>query len=295
MYSIKDKKRKKHTISKKGIYLISLFVFLIFIFLNTNTFKSLIKNYNFEGSLWPQLYLSNDAIFGKESSDEISSKMEEYLSSNNINIKAKTFVVYDVTSNKVIYGKDEQIVQPLASLTKIMTSYLAISECDDNAKELLDKLMIASSNEAAEDIASQCPNYDEFIDSMNILAKKNRLNMKFTNPSGLDTIDGVEASNWGDSVSVAKLMNLLYEKDSRFLSHTTMSDFDNITNTNKYVANLPFLAGSKTGFTDVAGGNLATIYNILSGGRIAIVVLGSTKEDRFTDTFNLLKAYLYSI
>jgi D-alanyl-D-alanine carboxypeptidase len=114
--------------------------------------------------------------------------------------------------------------------------------------------------------------------------------MKFINPSGLDINGETEASNFGDAISVARLINIFYRKDSSAMEKTTHNKVGEFTNTNEYADILPFLSGSKTGFTDVAGGNLVTLFDILDN-RIAIVVLGSTKEDRFKDTEALLKSY----
>ncbi|MDQ5957408.1 MAG: hypothetical protein QG614_383 [Patescibacteria group bacterium] len=210
------------------------------------------------------------------------------------NIKAKSYLVYDLNTKKVLIGYNENKILPLASVSKLMTAYVAEKNCADKLKVELDRLLIASDNSAADDIAANCPNYNQFIDMMNEEVKKNSLNMKFINPSGLDINDETEASNFGDAVSVAKLLNMLYELDSNRLSHTTADIFKTIKNTNQIADNLPFLVGGKTGFTDMAGGNLSTIYNIM-GTRIAVVVLGSTKEDRFTDTILLLKSYLNNI
>lgn len=210
-------------------------------------------------------------------------------------IKAKSYLIYDIANKKVLFGFDEDKLYPLASVSKLMTAYVAEKSCGDKLKEKLDTLLVASDNEAADYIANNCPNYDDFIDMMNGEVKKNGLNMSFVNPSGLDINEETEASNFGDAVSVAKLLGLLYDLDKNRLSHTTFDLYKNITNTNTYADNLPFLIGSKTGYTDVAGGNLATLYEILPGTKIAIVVFGSSKEDRFDDTFILLKSYLENI
>jgi D-alanyl-D-alanine carboxypeptidase len=173
-----------------------------------------------------------------------------------------------------------------------MTAYVALNYCNDKLKHELDKVLIASDNNKAEFIANNCPNYEEFIKNMNYTARRNDLNMSFINPSGLDINDETEASNYGSAIAVAKLINLVYEKNSNILSHTTKDKYDGIENTNSNVDSIPFLIGSKTGFTDVAGGNLATIYEVGSELRFAIVVLGSTKEGRFIDTQTLFNQYL---
>ena len=136
---------------------------------------------------------------------------------------------------------------------------------------------------------------NDFVKKMNDSAVKNNLKLSFVNPSGLDINDEKEASNFGDAISVAKLMNMLYIVNPKMLEHTTKDNFNLIKNTNQYAENLSFLIGSKTGYTDIAGGNLVTMYEVTPGNKIAIVIMGSTKQDRFIDTFLLLKSYLNNI
>jgi D-alanyl-D-alanine carboxypeptidase len=63
--------------------------------------------------------------------------------------------------------------------------------------------------------------------------------------------------------------------------------YHKIENTNTIVGELPNILASKTGFTDLAGGNLAVIIDPSLNRPILIVVLGSTKEGRFQDVSNL--------
>ncbi len=61
-------------------------------------------------------------------------------------------------------------------------------------------------------------------------------------------------------------------------------------NTNEYVNTIPGLQGSKTGYTELAGGNLAIVFDAGLDHPIAIVVLGSTLEGRFEDVDALVEA-----
>jgi D-alanyl-D-alanine carboxypeptidase len=58
-------------------------------------------------------------------------------------------------------------------------------------------------------------------------------------------------------------------------------------NTNQQVEKYPQLLFSKTGYTDLAGGNLCVVLT-MNGRTIVIVVLGSTKEGRFADVDTLI-------
>ena len=63
-----------------------------------------------------------------------------------------------------------------------------------------------------------------------------------------------------------------------------------LKNTNPEVSHIPGLMLSKTGYTDLAGGNLAVVFDAGIGHPVAIVVLGSTRDERFSDVDRLVKA-----
>jgi D-alanyl-D-alanine carboxypeptidase len=48
--------------------------------------------------------------------------------------------------------------------------------------------------------------------------------------------------------------------------------------------------GSKTGFTDLAGGNLAVVFNIDFQKPFVVVVLNSSAEERFKDVKKMVEA-----
>ena len=210
------------------------------------------------------------------------------------NIVAESYVVYDATHQIILASKNENKMLPLASVSKLMTAYIAMTSCNELLQKKLDDLLVISSNIAADEIASNCPNYDDFVTAMNKNALDMHLQMTFLNPSGLD-IDEKIASNYGDVLSTAKLLALLQEKFPELLEKTTHTNYNGLVNTNEYASNWPFLSGSKTGFTDLAGGNLATVFEPSPGEKIVIVVFNSSKNARFTDVFTLLKNYLKSV
>jgi D-alanyl-D-alanine carboxypeptidase len=65
-------------------------------------------------------------------------------------------------------------------------------------------------------------------------------------------------------------------------------------NTDKLAENLPGLIAGKTGFSDLAGGNLAVAVDIGLNHPVIIVVLGSTEEGRFEDVKELYYAIINS-
>ena len=69
----------------------------------------------------------------------------------------------------------------------------------------------------------------------------------------------------------------------RVTVQTLNGPLSGVPNTNTALNQFVGLSGSKTGFTDLAGGNLAIIFDVSLGKPVVIVVLGSCKEGRFED------------
>lgn len=215
-------------------------------------------------------------------------------------IVAPSYIIYDNTNRKVILEKDNKPM-PLASVTKLMTALIAMRYCKDNIQindstiskqKAVEEMLVESSNEIAEAIANVCPNTEDFVASMNRVAQDMRTNMSFRNPSGLDENNETEASAFGSPRDVAELINSLYLEYPAVLESTSYSVWEGVRNTNNYASNWPFLLGSKTGYTDMAHGNLAIIFEPIPNKRVSIVVLGSTKDDRFKDVYRLMNWYL---
>ena len=120
----------------------------------------------------------------------------------------------------------------------------------------------------------------------------------FENENGLDK-DSTISGAYGSVEDVALLFDYVLRNHNSLLESTryprlTLNSLDNIShnlhNTNTVVNMIPGLLGSKTGFTDLAGGNLAIITDLGLEGPYIISVLGSTEEGRFTDIETLVGA-----
>jgi D-alanyl-D-alanine carboxypeptidase len=232
-----------------------------------------------------------------------------------VTVTAKAFVVYDIVNGKVIAGKNETEILPLASITKIMTAVSALTHHEGNTKitispanidgaydlglkknqiwslsELLKYTLVFSSNDGAQAIADNLGGRSAFVRQMNIDATALNLPLTFTQPAGLD--EGSKLGGEGSALSVAKLFVIAVKEFPAILDATTKTrgtfiasngKISGIPNTNQEIENLFGAEASKTGFTDSAGGNLAVVVDIAVGHPVVIVVLGSTKEERFTD------------
>lgn len=237
-------------------------------------------------------------------------------------IQAKSAYVFDIKNQKVIFEKNANEVLPLASIAKIMTANVAIellsptstipitanalAQDGDNGlllyekwdfRKLLDFTLTVSSNDGAFALAqSASPN---FIEKMNEKAKILGFStMQFNNTTGLDESE-TKSGAYGSAVDVAKLFSYTLKKHPEVFSATryakfTTSSINNIkhtaVNTDAEINNIPGIIGSKTGFTDLAGGNLAIVYDAGVNYPIVVVVLGSTYDGRFKDILSLIRA-----
>lgn len=177
--------------------------------------------------------------------------------------------------------------------------------------DLLDLSLIVSSNDGARSIASVAGAFklgtkdytlgrSEFIKQMNTEAQELGLTtLFFTNETGLDNPTGT-TGGYGSAQEVAKLFGYVLKEYPDLLEATHVerevvrSDkySHEVVNTNDSLSEIPNVIASKTGFTQMAGGNLAVVFDVGFGNPIAIVVLGSTTDGRFTDVVALASSTL---
>lgn len=177
-------------------------------------------------------------------------------------------------------------------------------------ENLLALTLVASSNDGASAIAASVGsslgtnnttrdnNIDSFISKMNQKAKSLELNsLYFNSASGLDL--GNTPGGVGSARDVAKLFEYTLKSHSDLLQYTSLPKVSvtseqklvhKVSNTNEIASITQGIIGGKTGFTDLAGGNLAMVVDIGIQHPVVVVVLGSTKEARFTDVKTLLEA-----
>lgn len=244
----------------------------------------------------------------------------------NIELEAKSAFVYDTRTKTVLYEKNADVRLPLASLTKVMAALVATDLTPDYStvvyngekwllKDLLDFTLTRSSNDGIRAVAlalgalrqsnlSEEEIQLDFVREMN--EKANELGMKNTyyfNVTGLDE-DEVKNGAYG----TAKDMTVLFDhvlrdrptllestKDSVGVFVSLDDKIHTVRNTNTEVSKIPGIKGSKTGFTDVAGGNLVVAFDPELGRTIIVSVLGSSEHGRFEDVLELVSAVMESI
>ena len=254
------------------------------------------------------------------------------------NIKAESAFVYNPLTNNVLYSKNPDEPRPTASLLKIMTAdtvnkilnaapYLANKQitilntkventADAMLKpdtkwlpaDLVQYMLIGSSNRAAESLASGIIPRSSFISLMNYHARNMGLSKTFfTGPSGLNgegtsTAREIAKMFWQTIEQNPGLLDITRKENAVFnmgagidvnspiftnASTPSITDLTKSTlivnNTNKIISSLPIVFG-KTGFTDSAGGNLAIVTQTNERANPYVtVVMGSTVDERFTD------------
>lgn len=257
--------------------------------------------------------LINEETKKRENITKLRNQIEE------IQIKAKAVSVYNLKENKTIYGKNENQILPIASLTKIMTALVLLEEDFYNAvivdsesikatgdnglqegeiwkpQDLIKFSLITSSNDG---IVALTQNNKNFIQKMNDKSKfLNLSTLSFKNPTGLDEGEHT-AGGYGSAKEINKLAGYSYAKHPEIFYSTALNNIilksKNGTiykpqNTNIIIQNIPNLLFSKTGFTHIAGGNLTIIFENKNKQKIAITILGSSFEGRFKEMEKLVE------
>ena len=241
-------------------------------------------------------------------------------------IQGKAAIVYDLTTGETLYAENAEAQLPLASLTKLLTVFAGASALEDTDpvtitatalaaegesgffegetftfRDAAELALVASSNDAAAAIAEAAQKKRGVAGSalMASAAQAAHLSQTYAlNGTGLDE-DTEVSGGYGSARDIALLAGALLEAAPELARSTTKATVSvtstsgmphEMKNTNQGVVEVPGALLSKTGFTDLAGGNLAVVFNAGFGHPVAVVVLGSTVEGRFTDVNRLMEA-----
>lgn len=240
-------------------------------------------------------------------------------------VSARASLIYDLTTNKVIFAKNAKEKLPMASLTKIMTSIIALEnqKKDDkykitkkdligedsmglsqgevlSLKELLYGLILHSGNDAAETIANNFPGGRlAFIKAMNDKVKALGLSdTNFTNPTGLEG-DGKQYTTAYDLLVITRYAILNFPQFNEVVStfdynipQTSAHKSFYLENETNLLTSYPGVLGVKTGYTPEAGMCLVT-YLDYGGHKIIGILLGS--DNRRDEMKELLDFSLKSL
>ena len=231
---------------------------------------------------------------------------------------AKSMVVIEAQSNKILYSKNEKIKLPMASTTKIVTALTVLNNCSnleelvkiDNKAvgvpgtsiylkygeemkviELLYGMMLPSGNDAATALAIYVGgSVENFTKLMNDTAKKCGANdSNFSNPHGLD-----DKNHYTTAYDLAKITAKALENETFKEIVTTKNirikgygdqKYRYLRNKNKLLTTLAGCIGVKTGFTNNAGRCLVSACE-RDGLKSVCVVLNC--GPMFEESFDLL-------
>src|SRR3989344_3015619 len=284
-------------------------------------------------------YLSNTSTRKAAQAAAVASAVVEDAFAG-IKLEAQSAYVLDLTTDRVLYSKNEAAQLPLASLTKVPLA-LVIAEVippdtiitiaphtpsdgggvrlpaglQFRAQDLIDFTLVASSNEGAEILAEAAASamlqeYPGAAHAAPVLWRMNDwvkdlglAHTYFLNTSGLD-LSPTQAGAYGSAKDVARMFGYAasvyyatFGQTSRDTIKIRAITGESITarNTDEALPSIPGLILGKTGYTQLAGGNLAIVFEVGPAHPIAAVVLHSTRDGRFDDMKALITATISSI
>jgi D-alanyl-D-alanine endopeptidase (penicillin-binding protein 7) len=255
-----------------------------------------------------------DYILGKKSSSSLASNNEES------QITAKSYLVGNVLTGKIYIKSNDNSPLPVASMSKLVTAVAATDMLSPDAtieitnknlsvppdgtnlyenekftlSELLYPMLVASSNVAAEAIASTMADRDTFTEGMVSYAKEIGMSKSFfADPSGINP------QNVASAQGIFALAKYLYKSrpdilaitrtGEQMMASTSLHAAHEVVSTHPFIYDRRFLGG-KTGRTPEAGETMLTILNI-NDQPIAFIVLGSHIGTREWDTRQLIERY----
>jgi D-alanyl-D-alanine carboxypeptidase (penicillin-binding protein 5/6) len=243
-------------------------------------------------------------------------------------LEAKAAVVYDPATGRILYAKNADATMPLASLTKLMTAQTVLNTIPTNTLITLSKKDVsvegdagdwnlkagdtmtlgniiklgldASSNHAMSAAAAALG--AGYISDLNKTAGQLGLaHTYFLNSTGLD-LSADTSGAYGSASDVAHLAAAFmrdypdYFELSTEQSVTVPVSADNVSRevtanaTALPILDIPGIIGAKTGYTDLAGGNLVVAFDEDINHPLIAVVLGSSETGRFADMRALIAA-----
>lgn len=250
------------------------------------------------------------------------------VSAENFNITSDNVILYNMNEDKLLYELESEEKIQIASLTKIMTTIVAIeniSNLDEKVtvtreafrdiseytqvglktgnsvsyRDLLYGIMLPSGADAVNVMAiSLSGSVNKFVDLMNQKAEQlNLKNTHFDNPIGRDS-----DKNYSTAKDIATLLKYCLENETFkevFTARTYTIENLNITMkstlisySKSYGLDVTEITGAKSGFTDGAGLCLASIATI-DDVNYLLVTLGADTKNRSNAVRDTLEIYGY--
>lgn len=256
---------------------------------------------------------TNSVIYSAEQNQEIIESTIKSLPKTSIkNVTAKEYIVHNIDDDSIIIQNNNEVVKPIASVTKLITAVMARKLLDQDSyiiitqkilnvygneghlrlgeklkvSELMYPLLLVSSNDTAEALASSYSGgRQKFIREMNDWVNSiGAYKTYFRDASGLSP-DNVSSAN--DLIIITKwilkndpeIFDITLNKDKTIRTHTW-------TNPTHFL-NLSTYVGGKNGYTPEANRTSVSLFKIGKQKKLfAVVLLGSASRDN--DTLDLL-------
>lgn len=235
---------------------------------------------------------------------------------DDFDITGEYVTLYNMNEDTLLYSKNDTKKTSTASLTKMMTTLVAIEEIDNLDKivtikerdfegtvgyskagfkvgdkvtyrDLLYGIILPSGADAVNAVVNNTLGYDKFIKKMNETAKKIGMNdTSYANPVGKD-----DENNYSTSNDLAKLLKYALKNETFKTIFTTKSyktsngiNLESTVNSYKNILNTDEIKGAKSGFTKDAGRCLASITTLNNVDYLLVVINSST-----TNPYNAVK------
>lgn len=233
-------------------------------------------------------------------------------------ITARSAILFDANTGKVLYKKNENLRMPVASTQKLLTALLVaedgalstpliVDQSDTLAsptklylragdaytrEQLVNGLLVKSANDAACALArDNAGSIEAFADKMNRrMRRMGGKDSNFVNPNGLP--DEAQFSTARDMARVARAV--YFNKALRPIIATPHYTFQfangrsvPLQNTNRVLRTFSFCNGMKTGYT-IKSGHCLISSGSYNGRDVIAVVLGSNKAKVWPESAALL-------
>lgn len=233
-------------------------------------------------------------------------------------VTAKSAILFDANTGRVIYKKNEDEKRPVASTQKLLTALVVanagdlsnmvtIKEVDTDVEptklylrpgqqysrdQLLHALLIKSANDVARALArDNAGSISDFADRMNATMQSlGGYSSNFENPNGLP-FEG----QYSSARDMARVARAVYRnptlreiiKTRYFTFRFSTGKTTVLKNTNRVLRYYSFCNGMKTGYTDKAG-HCLICSGSNNGKDVIAVVLGDSKSRIWDEAANLV-------
>lgn len=238
-----------------------------------------------------------------------------------LDIKAKSAILMEVNTGKILYEQNMDEKLPPASITKIMSLLLVMEAIRDGkmsiedvitasehacsmggsqiwleagetmtVDDLLKAAVIASANDATVALGEQIAGSEEgFVAMMNAKAAElGMTNTHFINATGLDAEGHISSAHDVAIMSKELIKHDLIKKYSTVWMDSLRDGESELVNTNKLVRFYEGTTGLKTGTTSGAGYCLSATAERGELELVAVIMSGDTSNDRFNGAKKLL-------